>query len=243
MAFLGTGAAAPDKRTLNGNAATWLSYGRKCRILGDCGEGAKYQLLRAGLSQRIHHVFFTHEHYDHLMGLTGVLAMLSQVSGQKRSPAVHIYGPAEAIKRAESLVQLGRSKPGATLHLSITYRPLVLSDSVDLGPARVLAFRTKHDAWPSLGYAFEQSQAPPNRIVFLGDTRPLSGFAAIARGASCLVANTNFSGKHAGLAAMHGHMTVVEAAQLAKEAEVEYLLIQHISPRYSKAMEDRLVEA
>lgn len=243
LVFLGTGAAVPDKHSLRYNVATWLSYSRKCRILVDCGEGAKYQLCRAGLSRRIHYVFLTHEHYDHMMGLTGVLAMLSQVSSQQTGPAVRIYGPPLAIDRAESLVRLGRSKPGATLHLALSYHQLAHRASVDLGIARVTAFRTQHHAWPSLGYVFEQDGPHPNKIVFLGDTRILSEFLEVAGGALCLIVNANFAGHDAALAAEHGHTTSLEAARLARDAGVGRLFIQHLSPRYRDETDGVLAEA
>lgn len=61
-------------------------------FLIDCGEGTQMQLSRYGLkSSRIDHIFISHLHGDHYLGLVGLLSSMHLVG---RKSALHIYGPA-----------------------------------------------------------------------------------------------------------------------------------------------------
>ena len=140
LIFLGTGAAVPSKENLRHDSAAWLSYGKQCNILVNCGEGTKYNLLRAGLTRTLHHIFLTHDHYDHLMGLTGLLAMISL--GIDHPPDLTLYGPPSALERAYVLADLVRSAPGATPRMTLHYYPLQDGACVNLGPVSVEAFET-----------------------------------------------------------------------------------------------------
>jgi ribonuclease Z len=60
-------------------------------LLFDCAENTQIQLLRAKISRAdIHHIFLSHLHGDHLLGLPG---LLSTFCGEKRTAALHIYAP------------------------------------------------------------------------------------------------------------------------------------------------------
>jgi len=62
-------------------------------FLIDCGEGTQLQLLRNGIkSQRIEHIFISHLHGDHYLGLIGLLSSM-HLNGRKKP--VYIYAPAE----------------------------------------------------------------------------------------------------------------------------------------------------
>ena len=59
--------------------------------LVDCGEGTQVQLLRCGVkSNRIKHIFISHLHGDHYLGLIGLVSSMHLVG---RKDELHIYGP------------------------------------------------------------------------------------------------------------------------------------------------------
>ena len=60
------------------------------RILIDCGEGTQRQLLRSVGLPDIEHVFLTHFHADHFLGLPG---MLKTFALRGREVPLTIYGP------------------------------------------------------------------------------------------------------------------------------------------------------
>ena len=72
LLFLGTAGSAPTAS--RGTSSTLLRRGGD-RLLVDCGEGTQRQLLRsdAGLTD-LEHVFLTHLHADHVLGLPGIVA-------------------------------------------------------------------------------------------------------------------------------------------------------------------------
>lgn len=60
-------------------------------FLIDCGEGTQTQLYRYGVkSSRINHIFISHLHGDHYLGLVGLLSSQHLVG---RKAELHLYGP------------------------------------------------------------------------------------------------------------------------------------------------------
>ncbi|MGJ1261371.1 ribonuclease Z [Sphingobacterium spiritivorum] len=60
-------------------------------FLIDCGEGTQMQLFRYGIrSNRIGHIFISHLHGDHYLGLVGLLSSMHLVG---RKSDLHLYGP------------------------------------------------------------------------------------------------------------------------------------------------------
>lgn len=61
-------------------------------LLIDCAEGTQYQLNNFKLkAHKIEHIFISHLHADHYLGIPGLLASFSL---QNRKKPLHIYGPA-----------------------------------------------------------------------------------------------------------------------------------------------------
>jgi ribonuclease Z len=78
---------------------------------------------------------------------------------------------------------------------------------------------------------------PGQCMAFVMDTRPCEGARKLAHGVDLLVCEATYLEKDAGLARDHGHMTVREAARLAKEAGARRLVLSHFSPRYASNAE------
>ena len=72
------------------------------------------------------------------------------------------------------------------------------------------------------------------RIVYCTDTRPCDNAIELARGASVLIHEATYGSDMAEEAVARFHATAAEAAAVAREAEVERLIITHISPRYTE---------
>jgi len=59
--------------------------------LVDCGEGTQLQLAKFGIkSNRIKHIFISHLHGDHYLGLIGLISSMHLVG---RRDELHLYGP------------------------------------------------------------------------------------------------------------------------------------------------------
>ena len=85
--FLGTAGSMP---TVQRAPASLLVRRGGDRILIDCGEGTQRQLLRSVGLPDIEHVFLTHYHADHFLGLPG---MLKTFALRGREVPLTIYGP------------------------------------------------------------------------------------------------------------------------------------------------------
>jgi ribonuclease Z len=71
------------------------------------------------------------------------------------------------------------------------------------------------------------------KIVITGDSGPCEMTRIAAHEAELLVHDGTFSAEEAERAADTGHSTAVEAAELAREAEVRMLALVHVSSRYN----------
>lgn len=83
---------------------------------------------------------------------------------------------------------------------------------------------------------------PGRKVVYAIDTRPCSNVIALAKGADLLIHDGMFAEEMRAEAKERGHSTARQAAEVAKEAGVDKLVLVHISPRYEND-EDLLKEA
>jgi ribonuclease Z len=64
------------------------------------------------------------------------------------------------------------------------------------------------------------------------DTRVCKNAVELARGAKILLCESTYLQEHKDLAYRHHHLTAMEAATIAKEADVKKLIMTHFSARY-----------
>lgn len=88
VTILGSSSATP---IFNRNPTAQVLNVNERLFLIDCGEGTQQQLIKNGIkSQRINHIFISHLHGDHYLGLVGLLSSL-HLNGRTRP--MFIYGP------------------------------------------------------------------------------------------------------------------------------------------------------
>ncbi|HEP1844343.1 TPA: ribonuclease Z [Streptococcus suis] len=73
---------------------------------------------------------------------------------------------------------------------------------------------------------------PGKVVTILGDTRKCHASVRLAVNADVLVHESTYGKGDEKIARKHGHSTNMEAAQVAKDAGVKQLLLNHISPRF-----------
>ncbi|HFI0633387.1 TPA: ribonuclease Z [Streptococcus suis] len=73
---------------------------------------------------------------------------------------------------------------------------------------------------------------PGKVVTILGDTRKCHASVRLAVNADILVHEATYGKGDEQIARKHGHSTNMEAAQVAKDAGVKQLLLNHISPRF-----------
>ncbi len=86
IVLLGTSSAVPTKE--RNNSAVYLKYLGEA-FLFDCGEGTQRQLIKGDLNMyRINHIFISHLHSDHVLGLPGLIQTVDFL-GSKEKLFVH----------------------------------------------------------------------------------------------------------------------------------------------------------
>lgn len=70
------------------------------------------------------------------------------------------------------------------------------------------------------------------KMAIIGDTKPCKNAFLLADGVDVLIHESTFRENEKELANSYNHSTNIQAAQLAKKANVRYLLLNHISSRY-----------
>lgn len=85
---LGTGAALPARGRYPSAQLVNVNDGL---YLIDCGEGTQERMRKAGVNfQRIGHIFISHLHGDHYLGLMGLISSMHLLG---RRTDLHVYGP------------------------------------------------------------------------------------------------------------------------------------------------------
>ncbi|MBQ6813014.1 MAG: ribonuclease Z [Methanobrevibacter sp.] len=72
------------------------------------------------------------------------------------------------------------------------------------------------------------------KVTYSGDTRPSSKMIVLAEDSDVLIHEATFEEADREHASEHGHSTAKDAADIAKQANANMLILTHISPRYQK---------
>jgi len=214
-------------------------------------------------------VFVTHFHSDHI-GDLGEANFQSWAAGRQKKLEIYGPKGVEKIVQGftlayeadieyriahhgESAMPPDASKPVAKAI------PVQTPESAELcfdrNGLKVFAFAVDHfPAEPALGYRFEYKG---NKVVITGDTKKIQSLVLHARNADLLVSEA-LSFKMTGIAqkilSEHGrtrpakimkdipdyHMSPVQAAEVAREADVKKLVLNHIAPPVTNFLAKRV---
>jgi ribonuclease Z len=267
--FLGTSGSWPTiKRNVSAIA---VKRGSEI-ILIDCGEGTQRQFQRSYLSyMQISHIFITHFHGDHFLGIPGLIQTMQL---NDREKPLHIYGPKGMKELTNQLLSLGYFKPS----FKIISHEVKERDILALNGYNIQVLAVKHNV-PALAYSIEENKRPGKfnkskalklkipegpmfnklqrghnitlnngkkitpdmvlgparkgrKVVISGDTIPCDKLINFAKNADILIHDATFDSEFEEISKDYGHTTALQAAEIAKKAKVEKLILTHISPRY-----------
>ena len=273
LVFLGTSASAPS--IYRGLPALAVLADEQ-RFLVDCGEGTQRQILRSGIGfKRLDHIFLTHSHLDHVLGLGG---LLSTYGRWEALDEIHIWGGLPAIERVQSLVYqviFRRETPPVPITFHRTLPDRILYQGRRFS---VRAFPVSHRGRECYGYIFEEESRRPflvakaealgvpsgpersqlvagqtvvlsngravhpdevlgspirgAKLVITGDLSRTDNIHDAVAGADALVIESTFLDRDADIAQQVGHITAKQAAELARDCDVKFLFLTHVSRRY-----------
>ncbi|MEO8590762.1 MAG: ribonuclease Z [Flavobacteriales bacterium] len=274
LTTLGTGAALPARgrfptaQLLNVHEALYLI---------DCGEGTQERLREQGVNfMRIGHIFISHLHGDHYLGLMGLVSSM-HLMGRKKE--LHVHGPAEL----KQVIDLQLQVSGTYLRYPLRFHALrpesgLLAWEDHHVTVQVLALRHRI---PCTGFVFRERPAPrhlrkdklhliphfrrndikngddlrmddgkvipnaelttdpsPQRAyAYCSDTAYEPALVPHLQNVDLLYHEATFTESLLKRAKETMHSTALQAATLAREANVGHLLLGHFSSRYKTADE------
>jgi len=232
VVFLGTNTYPRDRES----TSILIDNGEE-KIVLDCCGGILKQLDRSSCNPaEIGHVFLSHVHGDHILGLPwllmGSFIMRTQYNVRGVS-SISIYGAKEVCDAAFKIAQTCFAKPMDALQKMVRLRLVAIdgenqiriSDNCLLQP-----IPAKHST-PTFGckILFEK---PSVSIVYSADTRPNEALAAIAQEADLLIHDAYVEDSRKEFALRTYHSTAKEAAEIAESARARTLALVHISEEY-----------
>jgi ribonuclease Z len=177
LTILGSSSATP---TLNRHPTAQVLNIRERFFLIDCGEGTQTQLSRFKIRHnRISHIFISHLHGDHYLGLMG---LLSTMHLQGRTNEVHLFGQPELMDIIELQLRLSQT----VLRFNLIFHPVKNYTGAVIHEDEDVVIRTivlKHRI-PCTGFLFREKPKP--RKLLIGKMQqyniPFRYFAGIKNG-------------------------------------------------------------
>ncbi len=150
VTFLGTGGAVPTTE----RAPSALFVNREGdRLLFDCGEGTQRGMMRYGTGFGIDHVFVSHLHGDHVLGIPGLVQTLGF---NDRAEPLTIHCPPGTADDLHDLVHAVGHDPAFRIRIE----PAAPGDvALEADDYEVRAFETEHRT-RSQGYVLEEDDRP-----------------------------------------------------------------------------------
>ncbi len=269
VVFLGTGAAVPTLERYTSSILIRDWHGRM--FLLDAGEGVQRRIMEIGMSiNDIDYIMLTHSHGDHINGVAGLLQSMS-LQGRRRPITIvgsedSVFFVREVLEAEKQLLgyevlyltisngaifgeTILDSKSGdklvlswyKTCHTKDSYgfvlkwlmRPRIAGHIENISPLDwkrlIKTIQTKH------GYT-------QFKISYTGDTKPCPTIVEASKKASLLIHDSTFTSEYSKEAHDRGHSTSTDSAKAAIEANVDVLVLTHISSRYRGFEARRLLE-
>ncbi len=151
IVFLGTGGSWPSKHANTSSFAVQIPHRV---LLFDCGEGTQRQIMHTNVSfMKISHIFITHFHGDHFLGLPG---MIQSMALNRRKEKLTVVGPPGTGDLMKVILSLGFY----TLTFPVDVSELRPGEEMKLPDGYIIkTFETDHTA-PGIGYVLEEPPRP-----------------------------------------------------------------------------------
>ena len=192
---------------------------------------------------RLKHIFITHSHLDHIMGIPFLADNLLFL---RKSHSVNIVGIPPVIEALRRSLLDGsiwpdftviRGEHGAVLNLT----ELKPGQSIKIAPYTITAYEVNHSV-PAAGYLVEDNKG--RRFFYTGDTGPLEDTWRQIGGKQihCLIIETSFPNRMKEIAVKTGHLTplLLKEEILKIDPPPERVHVIHPKPLYKKIIKTEL---
>ena len=204
------------------------------------GNGILSQLKKAGIQiSDIHHLFVTHAHTDHVLGVIWVIRMVAQCKGYEG--LLHVYGNDKVMKGIKTIIDMILAKKQlAKVAERVVFHQLEDGDCFEVGDMKMECFDIQSTKEKQFGFraelpgtsednASEDNHAKPLVLACLGDEpyneqnrRYIEGADWMMCEAFCLYADRDTFKPYEKC-----HSTALDAGKLAAELGVKNLILYH----------------
>lgn len=169
-------------------------------------------------------VILSHIHPDHCLDIFSLFAHLAYP--ELRRTGLPVYVPPGA---ADHLASFVKAEPGSRFLKVLDFIEMDDGDTARIGDVSLTFAETIHPV-PTLAVRFEVAHDQRDAtLVYSADTGPGGGFPDLARGADLVVCEATVEGPRTA-ATFGGHLTAVEAAEIAARAGAGRLSLTHLAP-------------
>lgn len=205
------------------------------RMLVDAGGGngilAQLKKVNVQISD-IHHLFVTHAHTDHVLGVIWVIRMVAQCKGYKG--LLHVYGNDKVMKVIKTIIDMILAKKQlAKVAERVVFHQLEDGDCFEVGDMKLECFDIQSTKEKQFGFRAElpssDDSGKPLVLACLGDEpynelnrRYIVGTDWMMCEAFCLYADRDTFKPYEKC-----HSTALDAGKLAEELGVKNLILYH----------------
>jgi ribonuclease Z len=161
ITFIGTGGSWPQPGRAMPSVMIQVD---ETVCLFDCGEGSQKQIMKSPTSfMKIDHIFISHFHGDHFLGILG---LIQSMSFNGREKELHVYGPPGAISILTRAFNVGYY----SLTYNIKIHELQYDSTVSLNGFKVRTMKADHPV-PAFSYRIDEDdlvKIDPARASALG---------------------------------------------------------------------------
>ena len=236
VAFIGVSSAYPG----DGEESTCFLVNGD--ILVDVGFNAGISVQALGVAPTdIDHIFITHCHHDHVIGLPGVLFLNSKrAAADREAGPLHLYGPQDltpVTSAALAFLQADRYPQVVPEHEIHHVYP---DESIEIGDLRVDVGRAFHPL-DARSYRFTDT-VTRGSVVITGDTAYHEGLAEFAKDCDVLIHEAAAPPTASGINQRYLHSRPQDAARVAQESSTSSLALVHYQTDQAAAMLSRAKE-
>ena len=206
------------------------------------GNGILAQLRKAGVQiSDIHHLFVTHAHTDHVLGVIWVIRMVAQCKGYEG--LLHVYGNDKVMKVIKTIIDMILAKKQlAKVAERVVFHQLEDGDCFEVGDMKLECFDIQSTKEKQFGFRAElpssDESGKPLVLACLGDEpyneqnrRYIVGADWMMCEAFCLYADRDTFKPYEKC-----HSTALDAGKLAEKLGVKNLILYHTE---EKTLADR----
>ena len=197
------------------------------------GNGILAQLKKVNVQiSDIHHLFVTHAHTDHVLGVIWVIRMVAQCKGYKG--LLHVYGNDKVMKVIKTIIDMILAKKQlAKVAERVVFHQLEDGDCLEVGDMKLECFDIQSTKEKQFGFRAElpssDDSGKPLVLACLGDEpynelnrRYIVGTDWMMCEAFCLYADRDTFKPYEKC-----HSTALDAGKLAEELGVKNLILYH----------------